>query len=1591
MKNLQRSLGGDTPQNSEHSVEQQWEQDLTDFSRMVLLDNSLEFPLPDVWQVLLIDEQQSVYQATQILTENFQFEQKPLQWFFAQSPDQAQEILLNHPQIAVIFLNRNLEKTQGDLDLVQYIREDLKNLLVQIILHQDSQEIILAESLMTTDKIQNYQTQAELTSQKLLTTLVWALKSYKTVTKLTNIQQGFTQLYQISDRRNQQFIQQLNQQKQVENELRENKEKFQRILDIADEAIIVINAAQKIERFNHGAEKIFGYQAAEIVGQPLDILLPNALRNIHRHHIHQFMEDSCPARPMGERETEISGLRQDGTIFPAQASISKLKLKQGWTFTVILRDITLQKEAETALKQLNNELEERVKQRTLELETTHQKLYEEIQERVRLASIIQNLVIGVAAHTGPAFFQALVQNIAQSLNVEHVYVSELINSETLEVRTIAAWNDGEIGENFSYCLTGTPCKKVFQSGGICLYPSGIKKLFPESEWLKNQQLESYIGIPLINPQGETLGLLTVLSQKPFQETKLLQEVLQIFAGRATAELSRLRSQLALEASEQKFRQLADNVREIFYIYELPTNQLVYVNAAFEQILGLSQQQLYQDLGVWHQLIHPQDRRRVLKNLTSVEKQVNLQQEYRIIKPNGDIRWFRSRNFPVRDAAGNIYRVAGICEDITEQKQAQAALEKMNQNLEALVDLRTVQLQEKNAQLKLENRERRQVEQALITQEISIRVLYELISRPQLGFAERLQGLLALGCCRFNLELGILCKIQGEQYQVLFVQHPPDYPLEILPGEILPLSQTFCAQTLQSDQPFSFTQGGNSQWRDHPAYHRFGLETYLGVQVIVCNVPYGTLNFSSLYPRSHAFQEAEYQLLQLMAQWLGVEIERQISEEALERQYRQTLLLTQISDEIRQSLDIEQIFQTTAIKVGEIFQVNRCVIHSYIPEPTAIAPIVAEYLTEDIPSLLGERMPLATNPYLQMLLSQEFPLVFNNVDQEPLLKPLGKFCQQAQLKSMLAIGTFYNNQPNGVIALHQCDQYRDWTADEIQLLTSVAVQVGIALAQAALLAQEKQRQAELEEKNHDLQVANQAAQAASRAKTEFLANMSHEIRTPMNAILGFCDLLQGQITESKHRNYLDSIAASGRALLALINDILDLSKIESGRMEIHYEPVNIRMLIQEIQQIFSEQMRRKNLELELEIDKNLPAGLEFDEIRLRQILFNVVGNAIKFTQTGFIKISVISQPLLTTSNQSQISLEIKIQDTGIGIAPEQQGRIFEAFMQSEGQNTRKYGGTGLGLAITRRLTEMLGGQIQVYSQLGEGTTFSFVFPQVNLKTSTKVPHKSEYIDTNLNQFAPATILVVDDIESNRQLIAGYFSETHHHLLMAKDGLEAISLAQLHQPDLILLDLRMPNMDGYQAAQTLRQMPETSMIPIIVLTASVFRPDFSGSCPTLSDTVHDKIQQFCDSIVHKPINLGELVAALKKLLPFSNSHHSFTSSLISVETPILSPAPAPEIPEQLSPEQQQHLLQALQQLETAWLQLRQTLKMREVQEFTNSLETLAQQYPYPPLTAYVVQLQTQVEQFDWGKLPDTLSVFPDLRQTLYRFSTDMKENP
>jgi len=386
---------------------------------------------------------------------------------------------------------------------------------------------------------------------------------------------------------------------------------------------------------------------------------------------------------------------------------------------------------------------------------------------------------------------------------------------------------------------------------------------------------------------------------------------------------------------------------------------------------------------------------------------------------------------------------------------------------------------------------------------------------------------------------------------------------------------------------------------------------------------------------------------------------------------------------------------------------------------------------------------------------------------------------------------------------------------------------------------------------ELRKAKDKADAASKSKSEFIASMSHEIRTPMNSILGFADVLEQELDNPVMVDYVKSIQSSGKTLLSLINDILDFSKIEAGKTEIKYELVNIRGLIQDITEIFKFSAREKKIDLITEFDGHMPDYLMLDELRIKQILLNLVSNAVKFTQTGYVKISTSAN---NTSGE-KVELLIKVKDTGIGIDSKQQKKVFNVFEQMEGQDSKRYGGTGLGLAISNKLAGLMNGKILLESKKNKGSTFILKLHQVEIAGDTDEQKTELDSEKEKINFKPAKILIVDDNENNRKVLQLKLKKYNFEIFEATNGAQALSMLKNTIPDIMFIDLNMPEMNGYELYNKICKNDILRNIPAIAVTAY-----------TLYYDEEKVLNAGFDGYVRKPVDFKKIFTILKKYIEY-----------------------------------------------------------------------------------------------------------------------------
>jgi signal transduction histidine kinase/DNA-binding response OmpR family regulator len=539
-----------------------------------------------------------------------------------------------------------------------------------------------------------------------------------------------------------------------------------------------------------------------------------------------------------------------------------------------------------------------------------------------------------------------------------------------------------------------------------------------------------------------------------------------------------------------------------------------------------------------------------------------------------------------------------------------------------------------------------------------------------------------------------------------------------------------------------------------------------------------------------------------------------------------------------------------------------------------------------------------------------------------------------------------------------DHFRE-SINHLQQITWMAGLLGVGAGLFALYFyrvdyhQERERRELLEGKLH--------AEQAVRDKSAFLANMSHEIRSPMNAILGFSELLEPEGLTPRQSQYVRAIRDSGASLLQLINDILDLSKLEAGRLELHPDPTDMRDSCEFLRTVFAEQAVRKSLQLQFEVSPHLPRALLLDRLRLRQVMVNLLGNAVKFTDAGCVKTRVFWQG---RENGGTGTLLIDVEDTGIGIAADKLEEVFQPFVQADSRRTAEREGTGMGLTIVKRVTELMGGTLEVESVVGQGTIFHLRLPDVPVSGLAPVgDHAEPGGAVDFDDFAPATVLVADDNQANRALMAGIFEGTHHRVLFANNGQEALDQLKVARPDVILLDIRMPVMDGRTTLAEIRKQASLASLPIIAVTAS--------SEPSEDTELRGQFSGF----IRKPFSRHTLFLALAQFLqkaPVGKGLERQNLKEAFQRFPIASADQAAQW--------QELALELRRQVASEWPTLRDSLAVNETRAFAHKLFLLSEAAQCGPLAAYAATLTTFADSYAIGQMEHHLAVFPKLVESI-----------
>lgn len=587
-----------------------------------------------------------------------------------------------------------------------------------------------------------------------------------------------------------------------------------------------------------------------------------------------------------------------------------------------------------------------------------------------------------------------------------------------------------------------------------------------------------------------------------------------------------------------------------------------------------------------------------------------------------------------------------------------------------------------------------------------------------------------------------------------------------------------------------------------------------------------------------------------------------SEERSRQLAERETLLREITQRIRQSLDLQVIFDTACQEVRQVLHADRVGIFKFdVASGYTGGEFVAESVVDGFSSVLAVHVHdhCFGEDYAPLYSQGRYAVM---PDIYALEECHTNVLTQFQVKANLVMPLICGEVLWGLLCIHQCTRPRHWQQSDIDLGHQLTNQLAIAIQQVRLVEQLQQELKERQQAQQQLTERNQELARATRLKDEFLANMSHELRTPLNAILGMTEGLQegvfGPINDQQTES-LHTIETSAVHLLSLINDILDVAKIESGQIELECTSIPVAPLCSSSLAFIKQQALKKSIQIKTHLPANLP-NLLVDERRTRQALINLLTNAVKFTPEGGRITLTVSLQSGTPIAQPQF-LRIAIADTGIGIAPDNLEKLFRPFVQIDSTLSRQYSGTGLGLSLVKQIAELHGGQVALTSELGVGSCFTIDLPcdpnaPITVPREPLLVPREPIIPPQLepDHATPSPlILLAEDNEANINTVSGYLKAKGYRLSLAKTGLEAIDIAQADHPDLILMDIQMPGMDGLEAMQHIRRLPGLHNVPIIALTALTMAGD-RDRC----------LAAGANEYLAKPVKLRQLVATIQQFL-------------------------------------------------------------------------------------------------------------------------------
>ncbi len=916
----------------------------------------------------------------------------------------------------------------------------------------------------------------------------------------------------------------------------------------------------------------------------------------------------------------------------------------------------------------------------------------------------------------------------------------------------------------------------------------------------------------------------------------------------------------LQRSEERFQRAISSISDHVYITEITHDGLHsnhYISPNVFKLTGYPVEKFVADWRFWRSLIHPDDKPDANEQVDRFSQGNSSETEYRIIKADDDVIWVRDSVQTEENTERQTLTIFGVVSDITDRKMAETLLQDYNRQLQKDVAERTHKLEEQNTQLEQEIAERKQVEGALNESEARLRELFKQAQTALSLTEDQARRLVLLNEMSQQINLAVsedvVFKIaatftpriiSSDQISVaLLTEDSQNLEIYILhsdsgakdSGTLLPVNATRIGQVVQQKELVVISEGYADKQIDLQVLTQPGLRSVISAPLVTGGQTLGTLNVGTTTPQ--AYGQRDKHLMQQIASLLASNIESRrlflkmhLALTETEAYADRLKFLNEVSHQMNEALDELEIFKIAARHTSDIVESDQVSITLLNNNAEYYEIFALHGQSKSIP--IGQQLPIQGTMVGESIRQKQ---IINVPDlNESDFLDVKKLAQEGFVSFLIAPMTI-GERVLGTINLADKTAHLYGGRDE-GLLLQLASYLGVTV-------EKTRRNQELQQAKESAERAKQAAEAANRAKTEFLANMSHELRTPLNGILGYTQILakEKELTE-KQKNGIDIIHRSGEHLLTLINDVLDLSKIEARKMEIVLTEFHLPHMLQNLVEIFCLRAEQKEISFEYQTFTDLPKGVKGDEQKLHQVLANLLGNALKFTNEGGVLFKV---------GYTDDKIQFRVEDTGVGITPGALSEIFKPFQQV-GNYNHTTGGTGLGLAISRELTQMMGGELMVDSILNEGSVFWFdlLLPSV----------ESIIVTTNTDERAVVgytgdkkKVLVVDDKWENRAVLVNMLTPLGFIVSEADDGQTAIEKSIEFIPDIILLDLRMPSMSGIEVMRHIRQSPAGKDMIIITVTASAFDRDRQES-----------IKAGSNDFLAKPFKLTKLLNMIQQHL-------------------------------------------------------------------------------------------------------------------------------